>query len=55
MPTQKSKPYCGIKTTAPRGYHLATAQECLDNGQCRRFGVYKIDSRLLNQPKIRHS
>jgi hypothetical protein len=51
MLTQKTKPYCGIKTTAPHGCHLATAQECLDQGQCRRFGLYKIDSRLLNQQK----
>ena len=28
-----TKPYCGIESKVPKGYHRATMQECIDNKQ----------------------
>jgi len=46
-----SKPYCGIETKVPKGYHRATMQECIDNKQVRYYGLHKIDKKLLEAPK----
>ena len=46
-----SKPYCGIESKVPKGYHRATMQECIDNKQVRYYGLHKIDKRLLEAPK----
>ena len=46
-----TKPYCGIESKVPKGYHRATMQECIDNKQVRYYGLHKIDKRLLEAPK----
>ena len=45
--SRKTHPYCGSNLKAPPGTHLASAEECIKANQIRRFGRYKIDSRLL--------
>lgn len=40
------KPYCGIKAV-PKGKRQGNMKECVQANQIRRFGLAKVDSRLL--------
>jgi hypothetical protein len=42
-----SKVYCGIGK-CPKGARYGSMKECADQKQIRRFGAYKVDSRILN-------
>lgn len=44
---KEKKTYCGSKEKLPSGYDsFANAEECSKKSQIRRYGKYKIDSRL---------
>lgn len=43
----KKKVYCGTKTP-PKGFKLGTMKQCKEKNQLRRYGLLKVDSRVLN-------
>ena len=42
----KKEIYCGIKK-CPKNKRVGTMKECAEAKQVRRYGVYKIDTRVL--------
>jgi hypothetical protein len=44
----KSKIYCGIGSV-PKGMKKGTMKECMEMGQVRLYGLYKIDSKLISK------
>lgn len=47
---QKKKVYCGAKDTLPRGYKsFGTPKDCIKSKQIRRFGLNKVDTRMLER------
>ena len=44
----KSKIYCGIGDV-PKGMKKGTMKECMEMGQVRLYGLYKIDSKLISK------
>jgi hypothetical protein len=44
----KSKIYCGIGEV-PKGMKKGTMKECMEMGQVRLYGLYKIDSKLVSK------
>ena len=45
--SSNDKIYCGIGK-CPKGSRYGTMPECVKKKQVRRYGVYKVDSRLIN-------
>jgi hypothetical protein len=48
-----SKVYCGVGKI-PKNHRKGTMKECAERGQIRLYGLYKVDSRLIN-PKAKTS
>jgi len=46
--SSKKKAYCGIGP-ATKNRKLGTLKECAKQKQIRRYGMYKVDSRMLKQ------
>ncbi len=44
----KSKIYCGIGEV-PKGMKKGTMKECMELGQVRLYGLYKIDSKIVSK------
>ena len=44
----KSKIYCGIGDV-PKGMKKGTMKECMEMGQVRLYGLYKIDSKMISK------
>lgn len=44
--------YCGIGKV-PKNKVMGTANECINNGQIRYWGIEKIDKKLLNSPNLK--
>ena len=42
--------FCGIGEAA-KGDKLGTMKECIEKGQVRRFGIYKVDTKTLTKIK----
>ena len=45
-----SKIYCGVDAV-PKGYKKGSMKECVEKGQIRLYGLYKIDPKLLEKDK----
>jgi sRNA-binding protein len=41
-----SKAFCGVGSI-PKGYKKGSMKECVEKGQVRLYGLYKIDPKLL--------
>ena len=48
-----SKVYCGVGKI-PKNHRKGTMKECAERGQIRLYGLYKVDSQLIN-PKAKTS
>lgn len=44
-----SKPYCGINSIIPVGYHPGKLSECVKANQVRRFGFYETSRKEVNE------
>ena len=43
-----SKAFCGVGNI-PKGYKKGSMKECVEKGQVRLYGLYKIDPKLLEE------
>lgn len=43
-----TKPYCGINSVIPRGYHPGDLDECAKASQVRRYGIHRTTLKEVN-------